>query len=97
MPPSFYTPIVPGDRGLACSLGEDLPSSQWPVSGGLEARGQRDIVGTVGAVEDLEDFLLLRPELEDTCGVPLNLVPIITDGCLFCYLIERHFPHLVVH
>ena len=46
------------------SIGEDLPSSQWPVSGGPEARGERDIGGTLGAVEDLEDSLLLRPGLE---------------------------------
>ena len=75
MSPSFYTPIGPGDRGLACSIGEDLPSSHWPVSGGPEARGERDIEGTFGAVEDLEDSLLQRPELEDTCGVPVSPSP----------------------
>ena len=46
----------------------------------LRPEDRETLWGTVGAVEDLEDFLLLRPELEDTCGVPVNLVPIITNG-----------------
>ena len=85
MSPSVYTPIVPGDRRTTCSIGEDLPSSQWPVSGGPEARGERHW-GTFEAVEDLEASLL--PEART--GVPVEylsvLVPVITS----CGIKEDH-------